>query len=816
MYQNTLSETHKYTQMKPTKSKYADSISLEEQIKAENARIELLQAQLHESKRKRFSISGTASRNSSKISGTIQQNKKPKIENMWYSKLKECHQIDELISNNIYTNESNFISDLLESLSDESILEDKDGPSTPLSIFSKLKIRPPRTYGDIPDYCIPLNIPFSKSPSLVKSNATISDKLRHPQTELIVLAGVSGAGKTTLSFSLSKSYYLIYSEVNGLYGDKCDFLLDKLKWIMHLEAFQKHQRVDFLFRLDLFARLLCLLHGIIFKSISKTDWLLSILGKSAIKDTIESVYRKTNEKNNISLNVCCKFIVKILGIMKVPFLIVRDEAQVFSNSKYGTFKSDTFEVLNLLEYSSQLYTKLGCQQILSGTRLTMNMGLKAASTISKPKGVAKAFIFVDFPYFNEADIKKMFSTMLDLNDLENSLISSACFSLQGRARYVSSFIVKLLHKSSKTGKSDTFKEYLRDHQRRVVKDFSDYLRDKFETWRDNVQYFQQLNADFKLLLKLLLIQKPIYATEFYEYGIIPFYSEDQLGCIPIRTNNVEDLKVKCHKKMELFVLEGLFNFFNNKFGIQTLLKNWINVAADNFTPIGNELDFIIMTKLALCGIKKMNILKFFKSISTEKQFKNFEFPDWIKDDYEIKCEKLTRMGLAEFCKDSTFWNYGCLPCINYGSDGVFIVGNRESNVFASVGICSRNGTIEVAKVKDQIKKLDLRNQCLHRSKINDQYIAAPNLICKHNDIKESVNKPQILISIELPKRGKPIDVFSIDSDGNLLVNIDERNLFKFLNCKKSDIILERLQERSKYDYQYDVDYSEYINRINGV
>ncbi|RIB07752.1 hypothetical protein C2G38_405457 [Gigaspora rosea] len=211
--------------------------------------------------------------------------------------------------------------------------------------------------------------PFYDDPQFKETVSFVKEKIENNIRDIIVLAGVSGGGKTATTFGIAVqrwSIYIDFSPSIGTYGDHVGKELIKTK--IKQPKFEQHDQQDHVFRmLDtvILSRGLLLIKMLIEKNIlTPKEWLFAQLRMN------DNKIRMKLADENYDIFKVNSLIESIKTCRNVESLtLIFDEAQVLCRSEYGEYKGSSVpnKKWNLLQVYVEHLTHLPVTCLLAGT-----------------------------------------------------------------------------------------------------------------------------------------------------------------------------------------------------------------------------------------------------------------------------------------------------------------------------------------------------------------------------------------------------------------------------------------------------------------
>ena len=295
------------------------------------------------------------------------------------------------------------------------------------------------------------------------------DKIINISYKTIVLIGVSGCGKTRTCFDMGRRYFVLFFDCVNDY----DFhaMISKLE----IHRVQTKTEENQLFYEALSERLVkCLISArlIVLSTIYQNNSELLFFEWFCIQRSRRSqlfftdIFEKLSNLSPIDLS-------KLFGKLKNWFFtkgrIIFDESQYMLEllkSDYSATDPIQKHIINgsfahprsFFSFISRFIIKTGFYSIWCGTHMSIrNMDLLHSAAGTKPSEI---YIFTDFNFLKASEIFKLLSKWLDVDLQSNlSLFEEISYCLQGRPRFITTFLEKLIYSSDI---NDCFRSYIRD------------------------------------------------------------------------------------------------------------------------------------------------------------------------------------------------------------------------------------------------------------------------------------------------------------------------------------------------------------------
>ena len=183
--------------------------------------------------------------------------------------------------------------------------------------------------------------PFYKDPQFIETVSLVQEKIEENPGDVIVLAGVSGGGKTSTAFGIAMqrwSIYIDFSPSAGIYGDHVGAELENARIINpSFEHNDQQSRVFRMLDIVILSRGLLLIKKLTEEKIStQKEWLFVQLQMGDYK-----IRKILGSKDYDTLTI--KTLINIINAcLKVDYLtLIFDEAQVLCRRDYGEYKGSS-------------------------------------------------------------------------------------------------------------------------------------------------------------------------------------------------------------------------------------------------------------------------------------------------------------------------------------------------------------------------------------------------------------------------------------------------------------------------------------------
>ncbi|CAG8485740.1 11980_t:CDS:1, partial [Acaulospora morrowiae] len=275
------------------------------------------------------------------------------------------------------------------------------------------------------DLCLPsyksetnYHNPFYNDPQFKETVSLVQKKIEDNPKDIIVLAGVSGGGKTSTTFGIAMerwSIYIDFSPTVGQYGSHAGAELGDIR--TKQPKFEQYDQQDYAYRklnTIILSRGLLLIKMITERKIlTPKEWLFLQLkmNDSEIRDTL-------GPKNYNNLTVVT-LINRINAFLKVDYLtLIFDEAQILCRSEYGEYQGSSIngKRWNLLQGYIVHLTQLPVTCLLVGTYMHMASGISLVTSVGKVSNLY-AHIVLKLPFLSHDDVLRNLDAVIDLTDV---------------------------------------------------------------------------------------------------------------------------------------------------------------------------------------------------------------------------------------------------------------------------------------------------------------------------------------------------------------------------------------------------------------
>ncbi|RGB24210.1 hypothetical protein C1646_676537 [Rhizophagus diaphanus] len=692
--------------------------------------------------------------------------------------------------------------------------------------------------------------PFYDDPQFKETVSLVLKKIEDRSKDIIVLAGVSGGGKTSTAFGIAVerwSIYIDFSPDSGYYqGSQLQSELQKIRGIK--PKFDRiDQQNDAFHMLDMavVSRGLLLIKMFIEGKISTPkEWLLAQLQMD------DSEIRRVLGSKRYDTLAITTLIKKINVCLNVNHLtLICDEAQVLCANEYGKYQGSSVlgKKWNLLQgyVAHLLQHPIKC--LLSGTYMHMASGISLVTSVGKEPSL-QTHIVLKLPFLLHDDVLWNLNAVIDLTHVTPETCGLLGNLLKGRPRNCASFVRLLISTQRSNGKKkdQVLRELILVWQDRICSSMADYLENACEYFGADNLHSEKAIMDV-LRLRVFYNHRFKEAIELLQHSIIPCQSPK---CIVL--GQVYD-EIEINSSFESFLIDSIKLFLEQKRKtkmIDVFVDNIIML--NNVTSIGNEFDAVFITAIIE---KRDSYVR--DELDKWKNGQQFDIPSWITPKMKFVTTSNLSNGvhITQYVKDIvTYSSYAIQPEQRSGSDVVLsLMDDKQNVVLLSAGCTvSSSGSITKKKVKDQLIKSCLRFQYIEcpndtpkkkpkRLKISldanlpkdDTANEEDNLegekdeeygqdlnyvglnhdldytnntkgykisdVSNHNQINTFISgRKHIYISVELPHRAesKRSELFRLNAYGDLVIIVDDRNV-KHVFGEGIAKLMENLRQRDK-------------------
>ncbi|CAG8499656.1 3005_t:CDS:2 [Scutellospora calospora] len=623
----------------------------------------------------------------------------------------------------------------------------------------------------------------------------VQEKLINHPKDIIVLAGVSGGGKTSTAFGISMqlwSIYVDYCPSGGQYGDFMGQELERIRARPPKYGQTEEQSKIFdMLDLAIIARGLLLIKMLVLEKISTPqEWLFAQLRNT------KEIQNKLHNIHNISSLIY--YINECLNVESL--ILIFDEAQVLCGPEYGEYNgsSSLGKKWNLLQAYIEHLTHLPVTSLIAGTYMHMASGISLVTSVEKVQGL-HAHIVLKLPFLSQNDVLRNLDTVIDLTDVKPKTRDYLGYMLRGRPRNCASFVLKLISERESKGRSkdQELRELLCSWFKQISHDMAVYLENACKSLGAN-----NINSETAIIdvlrLRVFYNCKFKQAIELLQRSIIPCQSPE---CIILRHDDAYSNEIKINPSFESYLVSGIEMFLlkRGKTLVDVFVENIIRL--NNTSSIGNEFDAVFIT--AMIQKRGRNVRE---ELNKWKNGQIFDLPSWITPTMKfITISNLSGgVPIAEYVDNTTYYcSYAIQPDRFSGSDVVISFADDEQNMVLLSASCTvSGGPIKRSKIKEQVFKSCMKFQYMENtrkrkgknSQIEDHEggfswkepeCLQIGLVSKvieraknHEKIKISTeNRKHIYVSVELPHRAsKRSELFRFNEYGDLVIIVDDRNM----------------------------------------
>ncbi|CAG8703464.1 12322_t:CDS:2, partial [Racocetra fulgida] len=612
--------------------------------------------------------------------------------------------------------------------------QESDSPGPPNDPCFKLKMEPSFFKISLPgtitkqsfttvDLCLPsyesrsgmnyLN-PFYNDYQFQETVSLVQKKLiTHPK-DIIVLAGVSGGGKTSTAFGISIqlwSIYIDFSPSGGQYDDFMGRVLERIRAKPpKYGQLEEQSKVFNMLDLAIISRGLLLIKMLVQKKIlTKKEWLFAQL-----RINVEQIEKIQDSLHNIDdISSLIKYINECLGVNSL--ILIFDEAQVLCRPDYGEYNEGLSlgKKWNLLQAYIEHLTHLPVTCLIAGTYMHMASGISLVTSVGKVQSL-HAHIVLKLPFLSQNDVLRNLDTVIDLTDVTPKTRDYLGYILRGRPRNCASFVRKLISERELKNrtKDQEIQELICSWFERMSHDMAIYLENACKSLGTN--YFNLETAIIDVLrLRVFYNHKFKHAIELLQHSIIPSQSPE---CIILRHDDTFYNEIKINPSLESYLVSGIENFLlkRGKTLVDVFVENIIRL--NNTSSIGNEFDAAFIT--AMIQKRGRNVRE---ELNKWKNGQNFNLPSWITPTMKfMTISNLSRgVPVEKYVSNMTYYcPYAIQPDRFSGSDVVISFMDDDQNVLLLSASCTVSGEpIKRSKIKDQVFKSCMKFQYMENTRI---------------------------------------------------------------------------------------------------
>ncbi|CAB4440545.1 unnamed protein product [Rhizophagus irregularis] len=702
---------------------------------------------------------------------------------------------------------------------------------------------------------------FYNDPQFKKTVSLVQTKIEKNPGHIIVLAGVSGGGKTSTSFGIAMKHWSIYIDFSPRDGNYPSSQLNSELEIIRgirpqFERVDQQNEVFHLLDIAVVSRGLLLIKLLTEGKISTPkEWLFVQLQMSdreiRQKLGVEKYYRTSITKSTL-----IEQINKVLGISSL--VLIFDEAQVLCESVYGKYEGSSIpgKKWNLLQGYVTRLVQHPVTCLLAGTYMHMTSGVSLVTSIGKEPN-RKAHIVLKLPFLLPDDVLRNLDTILDMTGVTPNTRDLLGHVLQGRPRNCASFVRLLILKERSIGtKNQVLQELIPLWHNNTCSDVAKY----FET---TCEYLgaDHINPEKAIMdvLRLRVFYNHNYmeAIKLLQHSIIPCESPE---CIVLDSKVKVSEIIEINTSLESYLVDSI-DLYLRKSGKQMIDVFVDNIVTlNNISSIGNEFDAVFIA--AIINKRGLNVRE---ELNKWKNGQQFDLPSWITPTMEFVTQFNIsgNVPLVKYVNDSNYSSYAIQPDIHSGSDAVmYLVDNKKNVLLLSASCTVSSCPIDKKKVIKQSIKTCLNHQymeCQEKKKTRHLQIGLDSTLPTlsndatankednlegekneeydqdlnygeldydlnytknikdyrisntykyaeyHEQIKNSTkNRNHIYVTVELPHRagnrsGKRPELFRLNQYGDLVIIVDDRNMEHVFGPA-----INRLLERISYKDQVDL------------
>ncbi|GBB96505.1 hypothetical protein RclHR1_02770007 [Rhizophagus clarus] len=699
---------------------------------------------------------------------------------------------------------------------------------------------------------------FYDDPQFIQVVSLVQKKIRENPGNIIVLAGVSGGGKTSTAFGIAIKHWSIYIDFSANSGDyqgsQLQSELQKIRGIKpQFEHVDQQNEVFHMLDMAIVSRGLLLIKMLTEGKISTPkDWLFVQLQMtdSEIRRILSA---KMYDYDSLTITTLIQKINDFLGINRL--VLIFDEAQVLCGPEYGKYKGITVigKKWNLLQGYIAHLTKHPVTCLLAGTYMHMASGISLVTSVGKaPK--MKAHIVLKLPFLTHDDVLRNLDAVIDMTHVTPNVRDLLGYVLEGRPRNCASFVRLLTSKKRSIGgtKNQVLKELVPLWYHNICSDMARYLEIACEYFGVNRIDPEKAIMDI-LRLRVFYNHNYMEAIKLLQHSIIPCESPE---CIVLGSKDEVFDTIEINPSLESYLIDSIVLYLKKT--QRQLIDIFVDniITLNNISSIGNEFDAVLITAI----IHKRGC-KVREELNKWKNGQQFDLPSWITPTMEfVTTSNLSEnVPIVKYVEDITYYSYAIQPEIYSGSDVVISFADNNHNVVLLSASCTVSSSpVKRSKVKEQLikscmrfqymecprkkkkkpkrlqiglgssdvlpndstaneegnlereekkkkkkkkeeKKKDLNYDLNYAENTKDYRISnIPERANYHEQIKTSTeNRKHIYVSVELPyRRGKRPELFRLNEYGDLVIIVDDRNMEHVFGPA-----INRLMERISYKNQ---------------
>ncbi|RUS18083.1 hypothetical protein BC937DRAFT_89164 [Endogone sp. FLAS-F59071] len=541
---------------------------------------------------------------------------------------------------------------------------------------------------------------------------------------VIVLAGVSGGGKTSATFACATERWAIYldcSKSKSFYGNLMYTELSSIRSFPPvLDDIPSQSKALNILDMALLSRALLLIMMLIREKVSNPkDWLIAQLrgNYSGLGNTILDI-STTLLKQNLNLFVIRLLLNAINACLKInDLLLIYDESQVLCKREYGKFigSSRARGSWNFLQAYTDRVLGFPITLLLAGTSMHLAGGVSLVTSVGKIGGNHQVQVILKLPFLTPKDVLRNLDAVIDLQGVTNSTRNYLGTMLQGRPRSCA-FFIKLLAqtRSTRESKEEEIRELINTWHKEMCSGMADYLRETCENLGEKIDPYQAILDVVSLRVSSNSTYK--HAIALLQHGVLPSEKPDIITLDP---GSVLSQEVEICTTLESFLLPSIEHFLEERG------KTLVDILVDNMSrlqhiqTIGNQLDSAFAT--AMIQKRGRNVRE---ELAAWTDNKDFAFPDWITSGLSF----VTTSNLANsvslvgyigdiFSKAPNHYCHAIQPEESAGSDLVLSLVDDEQHVVLMSVSCTISGeNVKKEKIMEQALKANLKYQYMERIK----------------------------------------------------------------------------------------------------
>ncbi|CAG8705902.1 16658_t:CDS:2, partial [Funneliformis caledonium] len=526
--------------------------------------------------------------------------------------------------------------------------------------------------------------PFYDDPQFKETVSLVLKKIEDISKDIIVLAGVSGGGKTSTAFGIAVerwSIYIDFSPLLGYYGVHLTSELQQIRGVKpQFERIDQQNEAFHLLDVAVVSRGLLLIKMMVEKKISTPkEWLLAQLqmDDSEIRNILG--FEKYNTLSITTL------ITKINSCLKVGHLVlICDEAQILCRNEFGKYQGSLHDnEWNLLQGYVAHLLQHPIKSLLAGTYMHMASGISLLTSVGKVPNL-HVHIVLKLPFLSHDDVLRNLDAVIDLTHVTPEILNFLGYILRGRPRNCAFFVRMLISTQRSNGKTKDL--VLRE----VIQLWYDDIFSGMEKYLKNAcEYFgtDNLNPEKAIMdvlrLRVFYNHKYKEAIELLQHSIIPCQSPE---CIILGPDDRTLNEIEINPSFESYLVDSIVLFLEKrrkKKMVDVFVDNIITL--NNIPSIGNEFDAVFVT--AIIQKRGFNVQE---ELNRWKNGQQFDLPSWITSTMKfITTSNLSgSVPIAKYVNDMTYCSYAIQPDIYSGSDMVVSLMDDEQNVVLLSASCT--------------------------------------------------------------------------------------------------------------------------------